>query len=72
VNRQIPTADKATEKLLRDILDQLDKLNRGASFAGRVSFGDVIQIGNITITTSGDTVKFQNVQDGKSTTLTLT
>lgn len=72
MNRQIPTADKATEKLLRDILDQLDKLNRGASFAGRVSFGDVIQIGNITITTSGDTVKFQNVQDGKSTTLTLT
>jgi hypothetical protein len=58
---------------MRHVDDQLDKLNRGAQNAGRVSFGTEIQVGKVLIqvSASGDTVTFTNVTDGKHATIAL-
>ena len=73
MNRQIPTSDQALATMIREMRDDIDKLNRGAQFSGRVSFGSGIQLGNVLITTpTMHTVKFTNVTNGKTATLTLT
>jgi hypothetical protein len=72
MNRQIPALSQLMKTWMQSVDDQLDKLNRGAAFSGRVSFGSGIQIGSVVITTSGDTVTFTNVTDGKHATITLT
>lgn len=72
MNRQIPPVDQQFTKWIQAVNDRLDRLERGAQNAGRVSFSNEVQVGNILITTTGDTVRFTNVQDGKTATITLT
>lgn len=72
MNRQIPTNANALTAMLRNILDQLAALNRGAAFSGRVSFGGEIQVGEIVITTTANTVVFTNPATGLTATITLT
>jgi len=57
---------------MRGVDDQLAALNSGRAFAGRVSFGSDIQVGDVLITTTATTVTFTNVKTGASNTLTLT
>jgi len=71
MRRQIPTRDNLFQQTLQQMQDQIDNLVRGAQNAGRVSFSNQIQVGDVLITTSGDTVTFLNVTDGKKATITL-
>lgn len=71
MNRQIPPVDQQFTKWIQAVNDRLDRLERGAQNAGRVSFSNQIQVGDILITTGATTVLFQNVQTGASYTITL-
>lgn len=74
--RDIPIEGEEMAQLLRDMLDRLDRLENGGAIAGIVSFGRVIQVGDVrvsvvdTVGNNRDLV-FENVLTGTSFTITL-
>lgn len=74
--RDIPVEGEEMAGLLREILDRLERLENGGATAGIVSFGRVIQIGDVRVTvvpTTGDDrdLVFENVLTGASSTISL-
>jgi hypothetical protein len=74
--RQVPTDDTAMKAFLTDLVDRLIRLENGGAIAGQVSFGPVIQIGDVLITiTKGvgthRNVVFKNVLSGTTSTIVL-
>lgn len=45
--RAIPTTREAMQKLLSEILDRLERLEKGSGLKGVVSFGPVVQVGDV-------------------------
>jgi hypothetical protein len=71
--RVLPNTDEEAKGLLREILDRLDRLENGGAIAGRVSFGPVIQIGDVLVTaaTDGTSLTLTNVLTGDTRVLTI-
>lgn len=74
--RDIPVEGEEMAQLLREIIDRLEALENGGAIRGIVSFGPVIQVGDVrvrVVQTTGDNrdLEFENVLTGASFTITL-
>lgn len=75
-DRRIAVGSTALADTLRDILDRLDRIDQGGAIAGRISFGPVIQIGDVQISIltgvgTQRTVEFRNLLSGATSTIVL-
>lgn len=74
--RHIPPAGQEMRDFLRDIVDRLEKIERGGAIRGQVSFDSRIQIGDvqISVTDAGGghrNLTFLNAVNGATYTITL-
>lgn len=72
----MPVNITALPDMLRAINDRLQRLEQGGAIAGRISFGPVIQIGDIQITIidgagTHRTIEFRNLLSGATSTIVL-
>lgn len=75
-DRRTPILDEALAQWMRDIEDRLRRAEQGAMFAGHVSFGPSIQIGDIQVTIlkavgTHRTIEFKNLLSGATSTIVL-
>lgn len=75
--RIIPTSRDGLVRLLRDILDRLERIESGNVFGnGRISFGNVIQIGDVELAVTNGVgnariLTFRNLKNGATSVINL-
>lgn len=72
--RNIPTSKEALQKLLKEMLDRIERLEKGSGLQGIVSFGPVVQIGDIRLSVTNGAGNARNlvatnVKTGTSATI---
>lgn len=75
-DRRLPSSKDAGVSLLRDLLDRVERLEKGSNLLGLVSFGPAIRVGDVLITIVNGVgndrkVQFKNVITGSTSVIDL-